>query len=311
MANSSNVKLLAWIAVFATPLFFSTNIAFGKNVVSTIPPFLLGFIRWSSVALILLPFILSARTQVQAFMTQHTKRWFILGFLGMFVCGGVFYWALSFTTAVNGALIYSTTPVWAILIQFIWFKRKIMLWECMGIAVAFLGVCYIILGGDLERLLRLQFNFGDILALFCAVAWALYAIFQKHQAVNQMPTFVMLGLVSAAGAIMMAPFALYELIYGTEFQLKTSTILNVGGIIFFASLLAFSGVQFSIKHLGPTVNVLSLYLLPMYGSLLAVIFLGEKFYTYHLVGTILVLSGVFMATYLAKQKSSQPALKNE
>lgn len=301
MTMSTRIKIMAWIAVFSTPLLFSTNVVFGKSIVASVPPFTLAFIRWGSVALILTPVMLKAWPKVINFVKQNGTRWTLLGFFGMFMCGGVFYLALSFTTAINGALIYATTPVWAILIQFIWFKRPISLKEILGVSLAFLGVSYILMEGELVRLLGLQFNIGDLLALACAIAWALYAIFQKHKSVDQMPTFVMLGLIAASGAILLLPMAIYEAMFFNALQIPSHSWINIAGLVFFSSLLAFGGVKYSIKHLGPTVNVLSLYLLPIYGSLLAVIILGETLNFFHIIGTICVLGGVFIAGRTASQ----------
>lgn len=292
---------MAWISVFSTPLLFSTNVVFGKSVVATVPPFTLAFIRWGAVALILMPMMMKAKPKVSAFLSNNSKRWVALGFFGMFMCGGVFYLALSLTTAINGALIYATTPVWAILIQFLWYKRPITPNEILGVSLAFLGVSYILMEGELSRLLSLQFNRGDLLALACAVAWALYAICQKHKSVDQMPTFVMLGLIAGSGAILLLPFAIYEVMFLNALPIPVTSWINIIGLVLFSSLLAFGGVQYSIKHLGPTVNVLSLYLLPIYGSLLAVIVLGETVHLFHIFGTICVLGGVFIAGRTATQ----------
>lgn len=299
MAISTRIKIMAWIAVFSTPLLFSTNVVFGKSIVASVPPFTLAFIRWSFVAMILLPAMYKTWPQVQNFVRQYTKRWFILGFFGMFMCGGVFYLALSFTSAINGALIYATTPIWALVIQFIWYQRAVSIYEILGITIAFFGVTFILMEGEPARLLSLQFNVGDLLALACAIAWALYAIFQKHNSVDQMPTFAMLGLIAASGAVLLIPFALYEVVFMNALPIPTESWLNIIGLVLFSSLLAFAGVTYSIQHLGPTANVLSLYLLPIYGSLLAVIILGETIYSFHILGTMCVLTGVFMASRTA------------
>lgn len=210
--------------------------------------------------------------------------------------------ALQTTTAINSALVYTTSPLFVIVIQFFWMKRAIKFREIIGISAATIGVCFIILKGDLGQLLALDLNFGDLLMLGCAVSWAVYLILQKSTAGKDVPTFAMLGLMAAAGAFLLAPFAVFEFISGARMPVTQSAWLSISGMIFFSSLLAFSGVQYTIKHLGPAISGMSLYLLPIYGVLLALVILGEEYHIYHLIGTILVLGGVILATYPKKLK---------
>lgn len=220
----------------------------------------------------------------------------------MWVCGAIVYMALQTTTAINSALVYTTSPLFVIVIQFLWMKRTIKLREIIGITAATIGVCFIILKGNLGQLLTLDLNFGDLLMLGCAVSWAFYLILQKSDAVKDVPTFAMLGLMAAAGALLLAPFAAYEFFSGARMPVTQSAWMSISGIIFFSSLLAFSGTQYTIKHLGPAISGMALYLLPIYGVLLAAVMLGEEYHVYHFIGTILVLGGVILATIPKKLK---------
>lgn len=210
--------------------------------------------------------------------------------------------ALQTTTAINSSLVYTTAPLFVIVIQFLWMKRVIKFREIIGITAATIGVCFIILKGDFGQLLALDLNFGDLLMLGCSVSWALYLILQKSDAVKNVPTFAMLGLMSTGGAILLAPFAIFEFMSGDRMPVTQSAWLSISGIIFFSSLLAFSGTQHTIRHLGPAISGMGLYLLPIYGVLLAVITLGEEYHLYHFIGTILVLGGVILATLPKKLK---------
>lgn len=288
--------LWPWFVVLITPFFFSTNIIFGKDAVADIAPYTLAFLRWFFVALILLPFMLKDKTKAINFVRNDTGLWLILGFLSMWICGGLFYYALNFTTAIHASLIYSTSPVWGILIQFIWYKRPIKIREVIGIAVAFIGVCYILLEGAPERLFTLKLNFGDILTMVCSIAWAVYAVLQKNDKTEQLSSITTLGLVAISGAMLLAPFAVYELVSGAPMPVTVSSWSSIAGIVFFASLLAFICVQYSIKQLGPTVMLLSQYLLPIFGTLLAVVLLGEEYHLYHFIGMVLALGGVVLAS---------------
>lgn len=283
-----------------TPFFFSTNLVFGRGIISEVAPFTIAFLRWSACALILLPIMLREKQTVIPFLRHHITHWLTLGFLGMWICGAIVYLALQTTTAINSSLVYTTSPLFVIIIQFFWMKRAIKLREILGITAATIGVCFIILKGDLSQLLALNLNFGDLLMLGCAISWAFYLISQKSDAGKDVPTFAMLGLMATAGALLLAPFAVFEFISGDRMPTTQSAWLSILGIIFFSSLMAFSGTQYTIRHLGPAISGMALYLLPVYGVLLAVIALGEKYHVYHFIGSILVLGGVIVATFPKK-----------
>lgn len=295
-SSSNNNAIWPWIVLALTPLFFSTNIIFGRGVVSEVAPFTLAFLRWSFCSIILLPFVMRAKDKTLPFIKSNTLLWLALGFLGMWICGAIVYLALGYTTAINTALVYTTAPIFTILIQFIWFKRAVKPREVIGIIGATIGVAYIVLKGDLSAILTLEFNIGDILILFCAVSWAGYSVLQKTEPCRDIPMLSMLGLTTLAGALLLAPFAVYEFLSGAQMPVSQHAWLSISGIIFFASLLAFTGTQHGIRHLGPQITGFSLYLLPVYGVLLAVIFLGETYQQFHFIGTIFVLGGVILAT---------------
>lgn len=297
---TSKSKLWPWIVVALTPLFFSSNLIFGRSIVSEVAPFTLAFLRWFACSLILFPIVWRERQAATEFIKDHTWMWLFIGFFGMWVCGAIVYLALQYTTAVNSSLIYTTSPLFIILIQFFWIKRAIKLREILGIIAATLGVAYIVLEGELARIARLELNIGDLLILGCAVAWALYSILQKTESCKSLPMFAMFGLMTMSGTILLAPFALYEFIAGAPMPQSQHAYISIAGIITLSSMVAFSGTLYAIRHLGPEINGMSLYLLPVYGVLLAVVFLGEEYRFYHFIGSILVLGGVMLASIPAK-----------
>lgn len=110
-------RLLAYTTMAATPLFFSTNLIFGRGVVGEVAPFTLAFIRWSLVALFLAPFAWRERQALATIAAEKPYRILLLGFLGMWMCGAVVYLGLSTTSAINGTLIYTTSPLFILLIE--------------------------------------------------------------------------------------------------------------------------------------------------------------------------------------------------
>ncbi|MCX8997636.1 DMT family transporter [Rhizobiaceae bacterium BDR2-2] len=285
-----------WAVFLLVPFFFSTNLIFGRGVVGDIGPFITAFIRWAGSTLILLPVLYANRKVCLAFMRENTLLWLVLGFLGMGICGGFVYWALTETTASNATLIYTTSSLFIILFQW-WFQgRGITLREGLGMVVAFFGVVVIVLKGDPQALLHLQFNLGDFGILGAAISFAIYSLLLRKPAVAAMPPVSLFGVIALSGALVLAPFAAVELFMNAPLPDSTRDWLKIGGIILFASLAAFYCFQHTVRVFGPATAGVTLYMMPPVSVVMAVLFLGETFESYHMSGILLVTGGVILAT---------------
>lgn len=287
---------LAVLVMLVTPLFFSTNLIFGRFVVDEVAPFTLAFLRWSSVAIALAPFLLRERGAAAAVLRGSAALVVLLGFLGMWICGALVYLALDMTTATNGTLIYTTSPVIILLIEAVFRGRRIGRREAIGSAVAFVGVAVIVLRGDLDALLTLDVNAGDLIFVGTAIAWAVYSILYRSPRLSTLSNLALFSAVAAAGAVTLLPFAAAELLGGAPMPRTASAWGGIAGIVVFSSLLAFSGFQFGVRRLGPSAAGVFMYLLPPYGVFLAVAFLGETFHAFHAAGIALVMGGIALAT---------------
>ena len=290
----------ALLMLIAMPLFFSSNIIFGRAAIAEVEPFTLAFLRWTSTCLILLPFVLPVLRSEWLNIKAMTGSILVMGFLGMWICGALVYLALKYTTATNGTLIYTSSPVMIILIEWLYRGRKVGAREAFGIGVAFVGVVVIVTKGTFSTLTNLQFNAGDLLFVAAALSWAVYSVGLKSERFNSLQTLPLFALIAGSGALLLAPFTLVEILWFQTFPSTTTAWANIGGIVAIASLLAFSTFQYGVKIVGASLTGVYMYLLPVYGVGLAVLFLGETLAAYHGWGILLVLSGVVMATLPAK-----------
>lgn len=278
------------------PLFFASNIILGRVAIGDVEPWTLAFIRWTATSLILFPFALDGIRTHGASLWLHRRRIVLLAFLGMWICGAVVYLALRYTSATNVTLIYTSSPVFILLIQAAFQGRKITGREILGIVIAIAGVTAIVVHGDVNVLLELQFNLGDLMIAVAAIAWACYSVLLNHDDFESVPTLTLFCVISGCGGLLLLPFALFEVAYVASLPTATETWTSIAGIVLIASLLAFSSYQFGVKRLGAAITGIALYLLPVYGVALAMLVLGEQFQPYHAVGIVLVLSGVLLAT---------------
>lgn len=288
---------LAWPIMLAAPLFFSTNLIFGRGVIAEVSPFTLALIRWAAVALALTPFMIASREELRRMLGTEWRLVLLLAFLGMWICGGGVYLGLQWTTATNGTLIYTTSPVIILVLEALFRGRRIGWREAAGSLLAFVGVATILLRGDSASLLELRFNLGDLIFVFAAIAWAAYSILYRAPALQAVPNAAMLGVLAAAGALLLIPAVVVEWTLGARLPITADAWGGIAGIVIFASLLAFSSFQFGIRQLGAPLAGVFMYLLPPYGVLLAVLVLGETLHDYHLAGIALVMGGVILATF--------------
>ncbi len=285
-----------WVLFLLTPIFFSTNLIFGRGITGEIAPFTTAFLRWAGSAAIIFPFVYAERDLCLAFVRANRGLWLVLGFLGMGICGGFVYWALTLTTASNATLIYTTSSLFIILLQWLLHGRRMRQGEFVGMLIAFAGVSVIVLKGDVDALRHFSFNIGDLGILVAAVAFAIYSLLLRHPAAKTMPSLPLFGLLALSGALVLAPPALYEVVNGGPLPDSASDWTKLAGIIAFASLAAFYCFTHTVRVFGPAVAGITLYLMPPMSILMAVVFLGETFERYHAVGIVLVMGGVILAT---------------
>lgn len=278
------------------PLFFSSNIIFGRAAVDEVEPFTLAFLRWGFTALLLAPFAIPLLKGQTALLRTMTPTLLVMGFLGMWICGALVYLALKYTSATNGTLIYTSSPVLIILIEWLFRGRAIRWREGLGVTIAFLGIVAIVVRGSWENLLALQFNLGDLIFVGTALSWAIYSVGLKSNGLQSLGSLPLFMAIAASGAFLLAPFAAAEIIYTGNFPSTGTAWFNITGIILLASLLAFSAFQYGVKVLGASLAGVFLYLLPVYGVALAILFLGEELFAFHIWGIALVLGGVVLAT---------------
>ena len=286
---------LAYLVLFIAPAFFTTNVVFGRMALS-VEPFTLAFLRWSIASAILLAFCKSDWPRMITVFRARPMLCLFSGFLAFWVCGGVVYYALHHTTASNGVLIYTTPPILILAIEAIWRGRAISAREILGIIVALAGAATIILRGELENLLAVKFNTGDLLFVFAAVSWAIYSVLLRSKTLSALTTLPLLALLAVCGSVLLLPFAAYEVIAFGHYPDTREEWTLIAAIVVFSSLLSFLTFQYGVEILGSSIAGIFMYLLPPWGLFFAWFFLGETLEGFHVSGTILIMSGIVIAT---------------
>lgn len=287
-----------------TAAFFSTNIIFGRYISGETSPFALACARWFAVCALLMPFAFGQRHQIGAFIKDQFPRLVLMGIFGMGVCGGGVYWALQYTSATNATLIYSTAPLLIITLEGLLRGRRTSTLEIFGTVLAFIGVAIIVARGSWSTIATLSFNIGDVMIAAAALSWAFYSLIYKSTDMRGLKPVSLFMVMAFFGGLVNLPLAAYELATAPVIPDQLSTWLAIGGIIFVSSLLAFTGYQFGIRALGPSLAGVFMYLMTPFGVLMAIIFLGETLAPWHIIGISAVVAGIVLAVWASLRRSA-------
>ena len=271
----------------------ASNLVIARGGTELIPPISLAFWRWTLCFLILLPFTISYFKKNFLMFKDELIKLFILGFLGCGICGAFPFLAGKTTTIVNMGIIYSSSPIFIILISAIFFRERLSKSQYSGILICLLGVILIIIKANINLLISLKFTIGDLWMLGASIGWALYTIYLFYWK-SKLPLLQRFTLISMFGAISLLPFFMFEKIYISQ----TSYDLNFIFWVLFAalspSIIAFLLFNFVNNKLGASITGSVLYLYTVYGAVYGFLFFDEKLEIYHLAGTLMVFIGIFL-----------------
>jgi len=261
-----------------------------------LPPVTMAFWRWVLALLLLSPFVLRPMYEQRTLLRTNWMRLALLGVLGVGCYNTFLYAALQTTTATNGVLISSITPLLIVLIGRVLFGVRMTRRQQAGILLSLAGVVGIVSRGDIAVLGRLDFNHGDLLLVGCALTWALYSVLLRWRPAG-IGTLAFLGAAVVGGIVLlMLPLYLAELASGRVAVWNAATGAGMVYFAVFPSILAYLFWNRGVQQVGANRAGLFLYLVPVFGIVLAITFLGERLHLFHLIGATLIFTGIAIST---------------
>lgn len=296
---------MPYLMLVLTTLFWSGNFVVSRGMHSEIPPFTLSFWRWVTAFIILSFFGLSHLLRQRHLVRQHLRFICTQGILGVTAFNSLIYLAVQSTTAINAVLVNSCIPVLIAICSWIMYREVLSPRQCFGVLMSFCGVFLIIFRADLNILQSLEFNRGDVLVVIAASFWALYSANLKKYPEGLHPFAYLTGIV-IVGVLGILPLYLYELASGQYFQVSLQSVSAIVYVALFASVLAFIFWNRAVRTVGANKAGPFIHLMPVFSTILAIIFLGEEMRFYHVLGIAIIFTGITLTTYQRKKKVMPP-----
>jgi len=259
-----------------------------------VPPMTLSCVRWIGAFFMLLPFAWPHLARDWPVLRTRLPLMIGLSATGFAINNALSYWALQYTQALNALLIQSSGPLFVALWSLSLFGVRLTWAQLAGITISLAGVLTIILGGDLTALADIRFNKGDIMLAGALMSFGLYSALMPRRPVTHQLSLI--TFTTGCGALLLLPFAAWE--YSTGFTLKFDTV-TIGTVIYvvvFPSALAYLFFNRGIALIGPNRAAPFFHLMPVFGSAMAILLLGEEPRPFHLIGYLLVLAGIVIAS---------------
>lgn len=294
-ARATAVLTSPWLLLALAVLFWSGNFIVGRAAHEVIPPIAFNFWRWVIALAILLPFTWTGLWRHRHVIAREWRILATLGLSGLTVFHSAVYIGLSQTQAINGFVYFAGSPLFFVLISWLMFRERISLGQALGIVASILGAAVVIARGDPRALIQLDFAVGDLWLLAAVVLWALYSVLLRRRPA-ELPPLVLLAAVVVFALVFLIPVYALELWSGRTIELGRESLLGLLYVSVFASVIAYIFWNRGVAEVGPNPAGVMIQLMPVFGAVLAVVFLGERIAAHHWLGAALVLLGILLAS---------------
>jgi drug/metabolite transporter (DMT)-like permease len=283
-----------YLLLSLTSLFWAGNIVLARFVGGHVPPMTLSCVRWIGAFAMLLPFAWPHLKKDWPALRAKLPLMLVLSATGFAFNNAISYWALQYTEALNALLIQSSGPLFVALWSLVLFGVRLTLAQFCGIILSLTGVLVILLRGDLAALASIHFNRGDLMFGGAVLSFGLYSALMPYR-----PKTHQLSLITftiGCGAVLLLPFSIWEFSVGVRLKPDALTAATLLYVMIFPSTLAYLFFNRGIGLIGPNRSAPFLHLVPVFGSAMAILLLGEQLRLFHMTGYALVLAGIIIAS---------------
>ena len=276
-------------------LFWAGNFTIGKFAfLENIPPYTLAFLRWCFVWIILLPFTYKEILKLKKNIKKNVSLFFILGFTSVCIFTSFTYNALNYTQIINASLFNTAIPVTIILVCSLLKIEKTNLFQISGLLISVLGILAIITRLDLNILLTLSFNKGDLFMIVAIIAWGIYSAFLRKRTFD-VSLLALVHIICTFGLIFLLPLFMLDLLQGKTVEVTSNLFYILIYIAIFPSIGSYYCWAGAVSIIGANRAGIFLSLIPLFSTFFAILFFSEKFLFFHFIGSVLIILGLFLS----------------
>ena len=289
-----------YLLLVIAPLLWGGNAVAGRLATADWEPFTITSLRWLCATVFLFPFAYGPLKRDWPLIKAHWPLLLALGSLGMAGFNLIMFLALNHTTAINVSIEQASMPMLIMLANFFFLSQRVRWLQIVGLLLTLFGVLVTTTAGDPVRFFTEGLNRGDAIMLVACLFYAGYTFGLKWRPSMHWMSFMW---VIALGAFLMTiPFAAWELQQGDFVMPSQGGWLVLLYIMIFPTVISQLSYARGVELLGSNRAGLFINLVPIFGSLLAVLILNEAFRWYHLVGLLLVLAGIAISERAADKQ---------
>ncbi|MBF0378245.1 MAG: DMT family transporter [Desulfamplus sp.] len=288
-----NRKFRASILFTIAVLSWALNTVLAKVMTNDINPISLSFFRWFTALCFILPFGLKRMLQQKELLKNNSIKITILSIFSISLYNSLIYSSAKFTTATNMSFVIASTPAVTFIFSWIFLRQQESFIRVSSMLISLCGMILIIFKGSLNNLFSLVVNTGDLLTFAAVVSWSIYSVLFKYMKLNIDPV-AFLTITIIVGIPFIFPFYIWELWKFGSFAITINNMLIILFLGIFPSIISYLCWNEGIKLAGPNMASIFLYLIPVFASFIAFVFLEERLYFYHIAGGIITLCGLVL-----------------
>lgn len=292
---SARTRAFALLLLALASLFWAGNWIVGRVLRDAFDPVTLNFLRWSGAVIVLAPFAWRGTLEARAAIRRSAGVLVLLALTGVALFQSLVYLGLRTTTAVNAVLLNSSAPLFMLLCSWAIERERGSRRQVAGMLISLAGILVILSRGEAASLLRLDLHTGDAWILLAMPVWGVYSVLLKRRP-PEVGGVVFLFVISLIGVLLLAPLVALEALRAPPRWPGGAAAAAVLYTSLAASVGAFICWNRGVAVVGANSAGFTLHLLPAFGTLLAIILLGESFHAFHAAGIATILLGVVVAT---------------
>ncbi len=283
----------AYLVLVIATLCWGGNAVAGKMAVGHVSPMVLTFLRWTLAVAAITAISVPQLIRDWPLVRNRLPYFFALGAVGYTCFNAALYTALKYTSAINVAVIQAGIPMVIFAFNFILFRTRILAGQIVGFFLTMAGVGLLASHGDLLSLLKLEMNVGDAIMLLAVLSYAIYTVMLRWKPPINWRS--LMAIPAMAAMLSSVPLMWWEVAQETAVWPDLKGWVIAAYTALFASLIAQIFFILGVERIGPNRAGLFINLIPVFGTFLSVLILGETLHPYQVIALLLTLGGIAVA----------------